>query len=102
MEISDFSIKNRHSGDANEKCPRCLTIFVNFMVVDENLLGCLNCGAVFVRKEVRGFVRSHQKEILINRDVKPIDNVCNCGFEAKTKAGLAAHQRKCNRISWTT
>ena len=23
--------------------------------------------------------------------------ICNCGFQAKTKAGLAAHQRKCEK-----
>ena len=100
MEISDFSIVSKHDLD-NEKCPRCLTIFVNFMVVGENLLGCLNCGSVFVKKDVREFVRDHQKEILeLNKAghhilVDDIKNTCGCGFEAKSKAGLKAHQRKC-------
>jgi uncharacterized C2H2 Zn-finger protein len=97
MEKSDFTVVSRHDLE-NEKCPRCLTIFVNFMVVGENLLGCLNCGSIFVKKEVREFVRDHQKEIMqIHKFALPPvgDHACGCGFEAKTKAGLKAHQRKC-------
>ena len=97
MEISDFSIVSKHEL-YNEKCPRCLTIFVNFMVVGENLLGCLNCGSVFVKKDVREFVRDHQKEIMVAnkghlRSI--VGFVCGCGFKAKSQAGLKAHQRKC-------
>ena len=101
MEIVDFSVINRHNGNENEKCPRCLTIFVNFMEAGKNTLACLNCGTVFVKKDVREFVRLHQKRIMeLEEQIEEHANnplVCACGFEAKSNAGLVAHKRKCEK-----
>jgi hypothetical protein len=40
-------------------------------------------------------VKEKAQEIKQEIQEEPTDLKCKCGFEAKTKAGLRAHQRKC-------
>jgi hypothetical protein len=108
-----MKIKSRHDSHG-EKCPFCLQIFVNFIDLGDDLLACLKCGSVFVAKEKRQDLRDHQAEMIAEQKKESeinfppgkthiVENivvpenlfVCPCGFEAKSKAGLAAHQRTC-------
>jgi uncharacterized C2H2 Zn-finger protein len=114
MEISDFRILSRHDADRNEKCPHCSMIFQNFLIIDDLKLGCLRCGTVFVKKEARDFVRDPEncKKIMAQKteeelaqDIKdeldrrfPGNFICQCGFVAKNKVGLSAHQRHCEEL----
>lgn len=91
---------SKHRLPENEKCPKCLMIFSNFAQVSDDLLGCLKCGCVFIRSEVRNELSEHQAKILVEQD-KVIELPvyrCECGFEAKNNVGLAAHQRHCKYL----
>lgn len=39
--------------NSGDKCPICLFINQNFIIVDDDLRGCRRCGAVFISKSVR-------------------------------------------------
>ena len=92
-----------------DKCPFCLQVHVNFAVVSDDLLGCLKCGCVFIRKSVKEDLRDRQVEILVEQlkekevpkdpfhdDFDPSEKLyCECGFFAKNTTGLAAHKRHC-------
>ena len=81
-----------------DKCPKCLEGGQNFIILSNELYGCFKCGCVFVPKSVREDfrvqVRNDIKEA--KKEVKEVDGIiCSeCGFEAKSKAGLIAHSRK--------
>lgn len=103
----EIGVKNRHSCVDNEKCPKCLGIYQHFMDLEDGLLGCFVCGCVFVSKPVRdevwktvpAIVRQHQIEAQQAKIAAENKTLCDCGFEAKNKAGLLAHQRKCKKAA---
>ena len=111
-------ILSRHDTVDGEKCPKCLTIFQHFADFEDGKLGCLRCGTVFLGKKMRDDLSFRVKDILIeqknaleildkqnydmNEDFRKSNAhellntwECPCGFEAKSRAGLAAHQRRC-------
>jgi hypothetical protein len=109
--MSDLNLKvlSRHDSVQNEKCPKCLNVFQHFMDLDGGKLGCYKCGTIFVSKPVRDYnysriveqMKAQQAEKL--RLVDPVQArfLCahsGCRFEAKTKAGLKAHQRRCKNV----
>ena len=47
-----FGFLSRRDAGPN-KCPRCSRIGVDFAVVGEGLLGCFDCGCVFIAKAYR-------------------------------------------------
>ncbi len=49
----------RDSG--NERCPRCNQINVNLVIVSEGILGCFECGSVFLTKRARVEVREQAR-----------------------------------------
>ena len=52
--MMSYKIASRFDPKYNtEKCPKCLNISQNFLIIDDIQLACLqpSCGAVFVRKE---------------------------------------------------
>lgn len=53
-----------------EKCPRCLEIPSDFMVVSEGLWGCFKCGCVFVPKRQR-IVELEAKKGLVEAKLAP-------------------------------
>jgi len=77
-----------------EKCPRCLMLRENFLDIGGELLGCLKCGSVFVRKgfrdglDVKGMLEAQGRA----------DWVCECGKVCGSKAGLMAHGRVCRDV----
>jgi len=86
-------ILHRSKCAENEKCPVCRRIFTEFAIVDGDCLGCLDCGAVFIKKDVRDHLSENRKELLSAQDN---ELKCICGFVAKTKAGLVNHKRGCD------
>ena len=89
-----MKIRTKHECIENEKCPICRTIFQNFIDFENNMLGCLSCGCVFIEKQCRVDVGGRIKE-LVKAQIKEF--VCECGFKAKNNVGLAAHRRHCGR-----
>lgn len=71
-----------------EKCPICLNISQNHLILGDTLWGCLRCGCVFVPKFIRDLV--DVKALLVAQDKKYI---CECGREFKNGLGLASHKR---------
>ena len=113
MEKFQFRVISRHSLPESEKCPRCLNVFQNFMDLGRGLMGCFKCGSVFVSRTVRDFNYGRIVEQMLLQDLearevdkKPPTEIrkddpdpiftCSCGKVCKSKAGLVAHQRKCN------
>lgn len=98
--MEKIKIKSKHDCYGN-KCPFCLRVHVNFADLGDDLLGCLKCGCVFIEKGKRADLEERQVEILVEQlkekaaAAEEIKLTCECGFEAKNNAGLAAHQRKC-------
>ncbi|MCP4262805.1 MAG: hypothetical protein GY774_35650 [Planctomycetes bacterium] len=105
-------VASRHDAAENEKCPRCLSVFQHFMQLESALLGCYRCGSVFVSKPVRDYNYSRIVDQLKLQQVEEAEYkkmaeitgpherfICGCEFEAKTRAGLAAHQRSCGANS---
>lgn len=93
------------------KCPKCSYIGRNFLILSDVLMGCVDCGCVFVgkgeREEIRkGIVEGQKvkKEEPISKsstDAKEIIESfigklqCGeCSFIAKTEYGLSVHKRK--------
>jgi len=90
-----------HRKDAgSDKCPRCSRTGVDFVVVQEGVLGCFDCGCLFLRK-------SHRiKAVLVSVvDTAPdvqtpviVEEVpeftCDiCGKVCKSKLGWSSHMR---------
>ena len=100
--MSDLRIASRFSDEnRGERCPRCLMLNRNFLELSDVMLGCLDCGSVFIRKsfrvalDVRGMLESQMLECgKVVGEAKPAGHVCcDCGLECKSAAGLAAHRR---------
>lgn len=77
-----------------DKCPVCKFTNQNFIKVSECEFCCYRCGAMFLNKRTREEMRSVQRRMLKEQG-KDKRLVCECGFEAKSKAGLQAHKRAC-------
>ena len=72
-----------------EKCPACLNISQNFLIIDDIQLACLqqSCGCVFVRKE---FIESLDVRGMLEKQ----DTTCKvCGKICKNHIGLFSHKR---------
>ncbi len=54
-----FTILNRKAA-GSDKCPRCSRLNVDFVDMGEGVLGCFDCGSVFLKKSER--VRSKFQE----------------------------------------
>lgn len=86
-------ILHRSKCAENEKCPICRRVYTEFGILDANQLFCLDCGAVFIKKQVRDNLSTNRKELL---EAQESELKCVCGFVAKTKAGLVNHKRGCD------
>lgn len=92
------------------KCPKCCRIGVSFLIVGDGLLGCRECGGVFVRKERRNDVEKPVVPAIVVSEppggaevVTPVEAetnpavttpVCDiCGKECKNALGLASHKK---------
>ena len=84
-----YGIKSRHEGHANEKCPRCLNIFQDFIDIGNGLLGCYKCGCVFVSKDIRDNEYAHKKERVL--DINKERTCPECGKVCRNKFGLTSH-----------
>lgn len=51
-----FAILNRREA-GTERCPRCSRVNVDFMDLGDGVLGCFDCGTVFIRKTRRIEIR---------------------------------------------
>lgn len=76
------------------KCPMCRHINEDFMKLDDDQLACYVCGCIFLSRNARERERAGKKE-KIEIELRKI--VCECGQKCKTKAGLAAHKRHCEK-----
>ena len=93
MRIASGKFEDKYE---TEKCPShtCLMIRQNWLVVDENTLGCLRCGNIFLTKafrdslDVRALLESQNKQFKCE--------VCDRVFEKKI--ALLGHMRgKCGQ-----
>ena len=84
-----YGVRSRHDLNSNEKCPRCLTIFQDFIDLDKGLLGCYRCGSVFVSKDIRDAEYRCKKEKL--EKLKESLKCHICGKACKSKLGLTSH-----------
>ena len=76
------------------KCPQCKVIRRNFILVSDGMLGCSDCGCVFIAKRVREDFKLHLKEILEAQDQAITGFKCEvCGKVCKSKLGLGSHMR---------
>lgn len=102
--------KDAPGGQTVNKCPMCRYAWQDFMDVGASLglergvlLGCYVCGIMFVSKPVRDFDKNHKREAVeseslpVGEPSEADDFVAICGKVCKTKAGLLAHERKCNK-----
>ena len=93
-------------GDTINRCPNCKEMFRDFMIVNDDMLGCMQCGTVFVKKEVRAENTAHyvmlanapkvdpKEEPEAPEEMKEEPAICpECGFEAKSALGLGSHLR---------
>lgn len=108
-----FGFLSRRDAGAN-KCPRCSRVGVDFAVVGEGLLGCFDCGCVFIAKAYRvkptvvAFPVSGGKavsplsvtftppegDIVAEKVVDPVIHICPvCAKVLKTKLALSGHMR---------
>lgn len=79
----------------NDRCPICKFMDQNFIYISDKELSCYSCGIIFINKESRDAMKRISLEMLIaQKEDKRFR--CECGFEAKSRAGLVAHKRKCN------
>ena len=79
------------------KCPICKTMSQTYLKVSDGLLACTNCNVVFVAKHVMDDFKLNIKDILTKQEQDRSGWVCDfpeCGFKAKSKAGLVTHQKK--------
>lgn len=80
-----------------DKCPQCNDFNQTFILVSDGQLGCRKCGAVFIATFVRDDFNEHVLDILKSQEEDRSSWSCECGFNAKTKAGLVAHKRACDK-----
>ncbi len=117
-----FTILNRKAAGP-DKCPRCSRLNVDFVDMGEGVLGCFDCGSVFLRKAER--VRSRfsvvKPEVTIVEAIEagrqvakdifsevpeiptkvfkgvavpPVVFTCDiCGKVCKNKIGLSGHSK---------
>ena len=84
-----------------DKCPKCSTLNVDFVDLGNGLLGCFDCGSVFVTKVARVQVRVMEREAKVvpvpeePEVAKFLDGfTCpTCGKVVKSKLALAGHMR---------
>jgi hypothetical protein len=103
--------------EGGDRCPRCSRLNVDFMDLGFGLMGCYDCGLVFVRKSERGRMKEGPlvsafrenipdtetadvgKEdlpngfVVVEQVVDPL-KCLTCGIVAKSKLGLQSHLRK--------
>jgi hypothetical protein len=92
----------------SDKCPRCSRTGVDFVIIQEGVLGCFDCGCVFLTKAERVKTRTSASvpkvvvpEIFVEEIVPVIegseskpDLVCPvCQKVCKNKLGLTSHMR---------
>lgn len=114
-----FGFLSRRDAGAN-KCPRCSRVGVDFAVVGEGLLGCFDCGCVFIAKAYRvkptvvAFPVSGGKAVsplsvtftppegvaedkpvpVADKVADPVIHICPvCAKVLKTKLALSGHMR---------
>ena len=93
--------------DDGSKCPKCLFIGRNFLIINETLSACCDCGCVFISKgkrvEIRRGIADLQSELAA---VKPEEKVeipvtvpvidrlkCDkCDYVGRTEHGLRIHR----------
>jgi hypothetical protein len=102
--------------EGGDRCPKCSRVNVDFMDLGFGLVGCYECGMVFVRKSERGRMKEGplvsafrenppvvevvDVEDRIEDVEQPIKEVIDplkcmiCGVVAKSKFGLQSHARK--------
>ncbi len=101
--------------DDGSKCPKCSFIGRNFLIINDTLSACMDCGCVFIPKkkrlEIRQEIAERQKDIPIEPKgespkseivVNPDSLKCDypgCDFTAKIPVALAGHKRKHARPS---
>jgi len=103
------------------KCPKCCRISVPFLVVGDGLLGCRDCGCVFIRKECRSEVvvvsvveeKVPEAQVVVggegaevgspvveDKDSSAVTHVCDiCGKSCKNAMGLASHKKSHVRVA---
>jgi len=79
----------------DDRCPICKYLNQNFIEVSDKELSCYSCGLMFLNKETRNAMKAVSFEMLKKQGEEKREYPCDCGFKAKSKAGLVAHQRKC-------
>ena len=104
-----FTILSRREA-GSEKCPRCSRVNVDFMDLGLGMLGCFDCGSVFIRRSERIRSKFSEKkveieipvitsadnimEVPLETAVPPVGYTCGtCGKGLKTKLALAGHMR---------
>ena len=82
------------------KCPKCLFIGRTFLIINDVLSACMDCGCVFVLKGKRLEIRQEIQERM-NRVVETKTNCiadslnCDvCDFVGKSVWGLTVHKAK--------
>jgi hypothetical protein len=81
----------------SDKCPVCKQTGESFIMVSDGQLGCRKCGCIFIARFVRDDFNENLLEILTAQEEDRSGGVCGCGFRAKSKAGLMAHGRTCDK-----
>ena len=77
--VMEIKLTDRFSEpDKFEKCPVCLMITQSFLDMGENVLGCLSCGCMFLRKEFRADIKLRQRDILLRQ--QGVCEVCKKKF----------------------
>lgn len=105
-----FSILSRRES-GSEKCPKCSRVAVDFVNIQEDILGCFDCGCLFMTKvgrvkvrvlggkavvvAVPGVVEAKVEDRVSEETVAPpVGYTCGeCGKGLKTKLALAGHMR---------
>ena len=104
--MMDYKLMKVEDGS---KCPKCLFIGRTFLIIDNVLTACMDCGCVFVLKSRRLGIRQEIAEKQRAEGDKIESNAClslvveevieekrcdACGFVAKTEIGLKVHKAK--------
>lgn len=115
--MEDFRIATKYNKETEgQRCPKCNYIFKDFPDLGEKLgMGpgvlwiCLDCGLVFMPQKARQGIKASlrilvEQQMNFEKEVKSTSEniikikmpwICDdCGYEAKSAAGLGAHRRK--------
>ena len=86
-------LNRRNAG--SDKCPRCSRTGVDFVMVQEGVLGCFDCGCLFLRKSHRVKTRVAEAAPDVQAPVVSVEAFeCSvCGKVCKNKFGLSSHMR---------